>query len=40
MEEKNEFSFVDPAFSLDAFPLDGETRFFICLVKIWFLEKT
>ena len=25
---------VDPAFSLDAFPLDGETCFFICLVKI------
>ena len=28
-----------PCISLDEFPLDGETCFFICLVKIWFLEK-
>ena len=27
---------VDPVFLLDAFPLDGETGFFIYLVKIWF----
>ena len=30
---------MDPTFWLDAFPLNGETRFFICLVKIWFLGK-
>ena len=31
---------MDPAFSLNEFPLDDKTRFlFICLVKIWFLEK-
>ena len=28
-----------PRISLYAFPLDDEIRFFICLVKIWFLEK-
>ena len=29
---------MDPAFSR-VFPLDDVTYFFICLVKIWFLEK-
>ena len=29
---------VDPAILLNAFPLDDETRFFICLMKIWFFS--
>ena len=31
--------FVDPAFCLDAFLLDGENIFFFFFVKNWFLEK-
>ena len=32
--------YCGPCISLDAFLLDGETRFLIYSVKIWFLEKT